>query len=221
MLAKHLITETIMPLRTSDTGITALNWMEDFKISHLPIVNNKEFLGVISETDIYNLNKPDEPLGNHSLSLTRPYILYNQHFYDSIKLMSEQSLTLVPVIDEKNIYLGSITLQTLVQKIADMSSIDQPGGIIVIQINNIDYSLSEIARIVESNDAKVLSSHITSFKDSTKIEVTIKVNKIDTSSIIQTFNRYDYIVTASFSEESNYDDLINDRYNLLMNYLNL
>ena len=221
MLAKHLINDSIMSLRTSDTAVTALSWMEDLRVSHLPIVNNKNFLGLISETDIYDLNKPDEPLGNHKLSLIRPYILHNQHFYDAVRLVSEQKLTLVPVLDDENNYLGCITLFGLTEKFANITSVNNPGGIIVLQVNSIDYSLSEIARIVESNDAKILSSYITSFDDSTKFEVTIKVNKIDISAIIQTFNRFDYIITASFSEESNLDDLFIDRYKSLMNYLNL
>lgn len=221
MLAKHLINDSLLPLRTSDTAVTALSWMEDLRVSHLPIVNNKSFLGLLSDTDIYDLNKPDEPLGNHKLSLIRPYILHNQHFYDVIRLISEQKVTLVPVLDDNNDYLGCITLAALIDKLANTASINQPGGVIVIQVNSIDYSLSEIARIVESNDAKILSSYITSFNDNTKFEVTIKVNKIDVSSIIQTFNRFDYIITASFSEENNLDDLINDRYNSLMSYLNI
>ncbi len=220
MPVKDLITDSAIPLRTSDTAVTALNWMEDLRVSHLPIVNNKNFLGLISDTDIYDLNEPDEPLGNHKLSLIRPYLMYNQHFYDAIKLIADQKLTLIPVLDEDNNYLGCITLLSLAEKMAKITSVDQPGGIIVIQVNNIDYSLSEISRIVESNDAKILSSYITSFKDSTKFEVTIKVNKIDVSPILQTFNRFDYIVTATFSEESNYDDMINERYKQLMNYLN-
>ncbi len=219
MLAKSLINDSIFYLRTSDTAITALNSMEDLRVSHLPIVNNKNFLGLISDTDIYDLNEPDEPLGNHKLSLIRPYIMQYQHFYDAVKIITDQKLTLLPVLDNNFNYLGCITLFGIIEKISQTASIDQPGGIIVIQVNSIDYSLSEISRIVESNDAKILSSYITSYKDNKVFEITIKVNKIDISPIIQTFNRFDYIITASFSEESNFDDLINDRYNLLMNYL--
>ena len=221
MLVKNLINDAIIPLRTSDTAVTALSWMEDLRVSHLPIVNNQNFLGLISDTDIYDLNKPDEPLGNHKLSLIRPYVNFNQHFYDAVRLISEQNLTLVPVLDDNNNYLGCITMFGLIEKMANTASVNQPGGIIVLQVNSIDYSLSEISRIVEANDAKILSSYITSYSDSTKFEVTIKVNKIDVSPIIQTFNRFDYIITASFSEESHFEDLIKDRYELLMTYLNI
>ena len=79
MIAKEMISDVIPALKTSDTGITALNWMDIFKVSHLPIVNDEEFLGLISENDIYDLNMPEEPLGNHQLSLLRPYVTEDQH----------------------------------------------------------------------------------------------------------------------------------------------
>ena len=88
MIAEDLISREIPPLRTSDTGLKAVSWMEEFKIFHLPIVNHTDFLGLISEEDIYNLNTPEEPLGNHQLSLTRPYVRNHQHIYEVIKLVS-------------------------------------------------------------------------------------------------------------------------------------
>lgn len=221
MLAKDLLSDVVIPLKTSDEAASALAWMDELRISHMPIVNNEKFLGLISESDILNLNALDEPLGNHRLSLTRPYVFHSQHFYDVIRLVASQKLTLVPVLDVKENYLGCITLNRIVEEMASISSVQQPGGIIVLEVNDHDYSLSEISRIVESNDAKVLSSYVNSFPESTRLEVTIKVNKIDLSSILQTFNRYNYTILASFSEESKFDELLNDRFESLMNYLNI
>ena len=93
MLAKDLLSDTVPSLKTSDTGTTALNWMEIFRISHLPIVNNKELLGVISDADIYDLNASDEAIGNHKLSLFSPYVYYNQHIYEVLELVSKLKLT--------------------------------------------------------------------------------------------------------------------------------
>lgn len=221
MLAKDLFSDTVSPVKTSDTGRTALALMEELRLTHLPIVNCEKLLGVISDTDIYNLNALDEPLGNHKLSATRPYALQTQHFYDVIRIAATEKLSLVPVTDEKDIYLGSITLTRIIAMMARMSAVTQPGGIIVLEVSDHDYSLAEIARIVESNDARVLSTYITSFPESTRLEVTIKVNRIDLSAIIQTFNRYNYIITASYSEESQLDELLHSRYESLMNYLNV
>ena len=105
MLAKDLISDEIPALRTSDTAVEALNWMEVFRISHLPIVNNKEFLGLISESDIFDVNKPEEPIWNHQLSLLKPFVKYDQHIYEVIEAVSRLKLTVVPVLDYENNYL--------------------------------------------------------------------------------------------------------------------
>lgn len=220
MLAKELISDTIMPLKTSDSGLIALNWMEEFRVSHLPIVNDSDFLGLISESDIYEMNSYEEPLGNHVLSLYKPFVTENQHVYDVIRQVYEQKLTLIPVINEKNKYLGSITLQCLVKYFARLAAVDNPGGIIVLEMGIRDYSLSEIARIVESCDASILSLYVTTLPDSTRMEVTIKINRMDIGPVIQTFIRFDYLVKASFFE-GELNEALKDRYDALMKYLDI
>jgi acetoin utilization protein AcuB len=192
MLAKDLISDVIPALKTSDSGQKALYWMDIFRISHLPIVNNEDFLGLISDKDIYDLNMSEEPIGNHTLSLFSPYVTDNQHVYEVMELASRMMLTVVPVLDQNNRYLGLITLTDLLHYFADMAAIKQPGGILVLEINASDYSLTQIAQIVESNDAKILSMYISSHSLSTKMEVTLKINRQDLTSIIQTFNRYNH-----------------------------
>jgi predicted transcriptional regulator len=220
MTAKDLVSMTIIPLKTSDTGMNALNIMEELKVAHLPIVNNEEFLGLVSQSDIENLNMSDEALGNHNLSLTRPFVYQEQNIFDIIRLFSSQKLSLLPVLDKKNNYLGVITVSDLVRNFSKLISAENPGGVIIIELNNNDYSLQEIAQIIESNDAKVLGMYVTSFPDSTKIEISIKLNKIDIRPVLQTFYRYNYSVTASYSEEED-DDVLKERFDSLMNYLNI
>jgi acetoin utilization protein AcuB len=220
MLAKELLTDAIIPLHTSDTGKYALKLMEDQKISHLPIVNNIEFLGLISENDIYFENNLKESIGNHRLSLTNAYVDQYQHVYDIISLASELNLTIIPVIDNSNRYLGAITLPNLLEGYSKDASILNPGGIIMLQCNESDYSLEQIAHIVESNDAKILNCYISSHQDSTKLDVTLKLNKMNINSILQTFERYEYTILGSFTE-SDYTNDIQERYDSLMNYLNI
>ena len=221
MLAKELISDVIPALKTSDTGVKALYWMDIFRISHLPIVNNTEFLGLISDTDIYDMNSPDESIGNHNLSLFSPYIQEEQHVYEAIELISKLKLSVVPVLDQNKNYIGMITAQRLMQYMGDMFAVKNPGGIIVLEINANDYSLTQIAQIVESNDAKILSMYITSAPDSTKMNLTLKINRIDLTSIIQTFVRFDYIVKAQFMEDDEMDSLYSNRYEQFMLYLNI
>ena len=101
-----------------------------------------------------------------------------------------------------------------------MSAIEENGGLIILELNINDYSLAEIGQIVESNDSKVLSSYVTSHSDSTKLELTIKINKTNIADIIQTFNRYGYTVKASY-QDSDYSDDMKDRLDYLMNYLKI
>ncbi|MDO8897737.1 MAG: CBS domain-containing protein [Bacteroidales bacterium] len=220
MIAKQLMTDGILPLKTSDTGRTALSWMEDFRVMHLPIVNNEGFLGLVSEMDIYSFNDFDEALGNHSLSLVKPFVNEYQHIYDVLRIMQQNHLTLIPVVDEHEKYLGSVTLQSLLEHFAESLSVTEPGGVIVLEMSLNDFVLSEIARIVESNDTKILSFFIHSDKDSTKIEVTLKLNRKEIAPIIQTFTRFNYNIVASFSENDDVEDL-RDRFDSLMNYLNI
>lgn len=219
MTAKDLFSNVVV-LKTSDTGQAALSLMEELKVSHLPIVNNEEFLGLISQSDIYNLNSPDEPVGNHILSISKQYIELDKDIFEIIKLFSEQKLTLLPVLDKKQNYIGSISRYSLIQEFSKMAAVENPGGTITIELNQSEYSLSEIAQIVESNDAKILSLFVTSFPNSTKLEVTMKLNKMDIRPVLQTFYRYSYNVTASHTQEE-YHDNLKDRFDSLMNYLNI
>jgi CBS domain-containing protein len=195
--------------------------MEIFRISHLPIVNNMDFLGLISDSDIYDMNQPEEPIGNHALTLLKPYVTTEQHLFEVIGLASRLKLTVIPVLDEKSHYKGIITTTDLVRYLAGISSMDQQGGIIVLEIIERDYSLSQIAQIVESNNVRVLSMYITSPPDSTRLEVTIKVNTNDIASVIRTFERYNYNVKTWVTSDDSMDRFYSERFDLLMKYLNI
>src|SRR4030042_1009876 len=221
MVALDLISDIIPSLKTSDTGQTGLNWMEIFRVSHLPIVNNQDFLGLISDSDIYDMNQPEEPIGNHELTLLKPYVEDNQHLFEVIGLAARLKLTIIPVLDNQNHYKGVITTNDLIRHIAGISSMDQPGGIIVLEMIERDYSLSQISQIIESNNAKVLSMYITSPSESTRLEVTLKVNTTDLLAVIRTFERYNYDVKTWITTNDSLDRFYSDRFDLLMKYLNM
>ncbi len=221
MQAKDIISEIIPSLKTSDTGQTALNWMEIFRISHLPIVNNQDFLGLISDADIYDMNQPEEPIGNHKLTLFKPFVTMEQHLFEIIGLASRLKLSVIPVLDENGHFKGVITAAELLRHISAISSLDQPGGIIVLELLERDYSLSQIAQIIEGNNIKVLSMYITSPSDSTRLELTLKVNSNDLSSVIRTFERYSYDVKTWLANDDNLDRFYSERLDMLIKYLNI
>ncbi len=221
MLAKELISDVVPVIRTSETGNKALSWMEIFRISHLPVVNNEDFLGLISDTDIYDLNLPDEPIGAHPLSLMRPYVFDNQHIYEVIDLVARLKLTVVPVLNQEKKYIGCITLHDLIAHFAEITAASEPGGIIILEMNVHDYSLSEIAQIVEGNIIKILSLYVSGHKDSTKIDITLKLNTTNLSGVIQAFERYNYSIKASFLENKQLDYFYQERFDSFMNYLDI
>ena len=221
MVANDLISEVIPTLKTSDTGQTALNWMEIFRISHLPIVNNQDFLGLISDADIYDMNQPDEPVGNHALTIIKSFVNQGQHIFEVIGLAIRQKLSVVPVLDDNMHYRGVITSSDLLSHIAGLSSLDQPGAIIVLDLLERDYSLSQIAQIIEGNNVRVLAMYVNSMPESTRMEVTLKVNNDDLTSVIRTFERYSYDVKAWASANDSMDRFYNERFDLFMKYLNV
>lgn len=220
MIARELISDEIPPLKTTDTGLKALQWMDEFKVGHLPLVRKNEYLGLIADTDILDLEEPEKQLKNFPLKIDRPYVTENAHVYEVMRLSAAMKLSVIPILDEEERYLGLTDIHHLIELLVNTTSIAEAGGVIILEMSENDYALSEIARIVESNDAKILSTYITSVPNSTEIEVTLKVNRKDLSRILQTFYRYEYKVKASYHEDPFSEDL-KDRYDSLMNFLNI
>lgn len=220
MTAKDLITDEIPPLKHTDSGEIALRWMDEFKVTHLPVLKNGNFVGLISETDILDKMDLDETLDKLFEHLPRPYVRGNAHIYEVLFRVAEQKISVVPILDEDDSYLGCTSIHQLVTMIANTGSIKESGGIIVLEVNRNDYSLAQIAQIVESNNAKILSSYIMSSPDSTKLDITLKINQVELDRILRTFERYDYTINASY-QKSNFDDDLQLRFDSLINFLNI
>ena len=220
MLAIELIANAIPPVHTSDSIQKVFDRMAEFRVSHLPIVNEEQFLGLVSEDDLIEEPDYNSPIGAIALSLVNPYVLEEQHIYDVIRLFYERQLTVVPVLNIKKDYLGLISINSMNEYFAKLTSVSEPGGIIVLEVDNKNNSLAHMSQVVESDNAQVLSSYTRTFPDSTRMEVTLKVNKQDISNILATFQRYNYDVKATFNFTDHNDNSM-DRFDSFMNYLNL
>ena len=219
MIASKIISHIISPLRTSDKGDEALTIMNVYQVKHLPIVNNESFLGIISEDDILN-NDMNEPIGSYRLSLIKPFVYETDHVFDVMKKIAQSKLTTIPVIDEGENYIGLITLEDVVNFYASSFSFNESGGIIVIEVHRNNYSMAEIARIVESSNAVIINSFITSVPESNQLLVSLKLNTNELAVLIAAFQRFDYIVNSSFTEVEEFDSM-KDRYDSLMKYLSI
>ncbi len=220
MLARELISSVVPPLRPTDEMDRALAWMDEFKVSHLPVVDGNEFLGLISEDNVLDGNSPGDDVNFLTADLDRAFVLDSQHIYYVIRRLAATDLSVIAVLDDSGKYLGCITLSDLVSKFEQLAVINQPGGIIVLNLNKNDYSLAQVAHVVESNDAKVLSSYVFERPETNKIELTLKVNQEEVESIIQSLERYDYEVISYFQESTHLEDL-KGRYDELMRYINI
>lgn len=220
MLAEELIVDNIPPLSPSDTGEIALQWMDEFKVTHLSVVEKDRFLGTISESDILGMADIGEPVGEYRELLDPTFVTQSQHIFEVVKVVNDHMLSIIPVLDAQESYQGSITIAQLMKIIADMPVANNPGGIIVLELNTHDYSLHAITGIIEEHGALILGTFITSHPDSTKLQLTIKVNQRDIASIIASLERHDYNITF-FGENSDVGNDLRDRYDSLMNYINL
>ena len=220
MLARDLISDHVPTVKTSDPGSDVLDMMDTLKVSHLPIVNHRNFLGLISDNDIYGFEDQNSAIGAQSLSLFSPFVREEQHIIEVLEVVRRLKITVVPVLKGED-YLGCITQTGLLQEMARMVSADQPGGMLVFRMTIHDYSLTEIARIVEENQVRILSTFVETQGDSTEIFVTIKLNTNELSRVIRTFERYDYHILGTYMEAGQLDEMYQSRYEEFMRYLSI
>ncbi len=218
--AKDLISNSVLPLKVSDSGMVALHWFEEFRVLHLPVINESQFLGLLSEEDVFSAGSFEEPIWNYQLQLQKLCIQSSQHIYEVLNQFALHKLSLLPVVDSDYNYLGSITHNELSAKLAETLGVNNLGGIIVLELNINDYSLAEIARISEENDTKILSLSSNSSTESTRMELVLKFDKMDIQPVVNSLLRYNYKIIATYME-SEYFENLKDRYDLLMTYLNI
>jgi CBS domain-containing protein len=218
MNAGNLISYSIPVLKTSATGQEALDLMSDHYVQHLPIVNNEQLLGLISEADVFE-NDSNASIGSYQLSLMHAQVQETDHVFDVLSQLAQNKLSVIPVVDKQDLFLGVISLQDLVNYFANSFSFGENGGIIVLEMSKPDYALSEIARVVESEGVAILSTFISATPEENKIFVHIKINKIEAQRVSAALERYGYDIHAMYSDNKD-SDIYQDRFESFMHYLN-
>jgi acetoin utilization protein AcuB len=222
MIAETLISDSIPSVSPHDTSSKVLALMDVFRVSHLPVVDEKEYLGVISDKEIFDANDFDEPIRTFATDmLLKPHVHPHQHIFEVAAVASGCGVSIVPVLAEDHTYLGSISRYDLSNTLTTLFSPNEPGGILELQMCENNYSLAQITQIIEGNDARILSLYTWKPNDSTtELNVTIKVNQVDLSGIIQTLTRYNYDIKATFMDQTPLKSLIDDRFDQFMRYIN-
>ena len=218
MTAINLLAQDIPALKLEQTGRDAFHLLSDYHVKHLPVIDGKRLVGIISEEDIFN-HKLYDAVREYDFSLQRLFSVHpNEHLFEIMRLMGENRLTIMPVTDEEGNYLGMVSQNTLVKAFSNLTAFSMQGGVIIMEMSQRDYALSTIARIVEGENARVLAVLISSTPDAELLEITLKINRTDVSRIVASLERHQFTVRQTLATDA-YHDTLKDRYDALMSYL--
>ncbi len=219
MTTAEIINHELPILKLSDTVGKALNWMEENRIMQLVVADESKYAGIVSEEILMNYDESMQ-LFDVMLQFSEIYLFDYQHIYESLGLISKYHLDILAVVDEEKNFVGTITATEIYSKFAELLGSQDAGAVLVVALKSRDYSLSEISRLVESDNAKITSSYFSgnSYDDSARL--TLKINRENITSIIATLERFGYIVEASYAHEP-IESLEQERYDMLMKYLSV
>ncbi len=220
MLAYELSNNILPQLQLSDTLSKALQLMTDFKITHLPVVSEEKYLGLISEDDLLDTDNKTGTIEFFQKNFIAASVNADTHFLNAVTVSNHYQINVIPVVNEANEFLGTIAGQTLLDALGNFSGANETGSVIVLEMERNRFAISEISRIVESDGAVIHHLNMTIKKDFPLLQVTIHLNKREISTIIAAFERYEYTVSY-YSGEELFENEIDSNYRHLMNYLDI
>jgi CBS domain-containing protein len=222
MTAQELINPLIPVIKAEDPVQKVLDLMEDLRLGQLVVIDAEEkLMGIADEQQLLDCPDPAQPLGQLPLRPIQARIKGNTHLLEVLKQVQSHQLEIIPVTDEEEHLLGLATLRDLLGYITKSYALQQEGGILVLQMSQNDYSLSEISRLVESNNGKILKAYVEPAADNIyKVNVTLKINQKDLTYIIATFERFNYHILAKF-QVTDLENLNQDRLGLLLKYIDM
>ena len=219
MLSSQLIHTTFPVIHLFDKVSFALQLMEEYDVQHLPIINEEKFVGLVTKDDLLDADETNL-LATTEDDFIKASVKKEEFILAALKIITEKELTVLPVVNEFDELQGTISTTILLQNIAKYLGTDEPGGIIVLEVDRRNFSFGEISRLVETNDGYITQLNAYTEAETGLVIVSIKVNKVEISDILATFQRYDYVVRYYFGEEQFANEL-KENYNHLMAYLNL
>lgn len=220
MLNKEVISATIPSLHLNDPVSQALDLMADFHVTHLPVVVEDKLAGLISEDDLLNAEDDTIRLVQLQSVFSGTAAHADSLFFEAVQLVNEFGLTVIPVVTKESEYVGSITATDLLKQLGKISGVNDAGGVLVLEMEKVGFSFSEISKLVETNDAQITQLNTYPDTHSGNFYIILRVNKLEISDIVATFQRYDYKVKYYFGEEL-YENELRSNYDHLMNYLNI
>jgi predicted transcriptional regulator len=220
MLTRELQSQSLPYLHLHDKIYQALQLMNDNHVTHLPIVEGEKYIGIISEEDLLQVDNDHAELETMQQSFGNASVKSNDHFLKTIQVAAENALSVVPVVTNDNEIVGAVVYNDLLKYASEFMSLNEPGGLIVLEMEGRQYSFNEISKLVETNDAQITQLNTSNDPETGMMEVTIRINKPEVSDIVATFQRYEYNVKSFFGEEL-YANELRSNYDNLMNYLKI
>ncbi|HXR83897.1 MAG TPA: CBS domain-containing protein [Hanamia sp.] len=214
------LTDNIYPtLNLHDSVETALQLMDEFKISHLPVLSEEKFLGLIAEEDLIESVK-DKTLEVFQTNFIPAAVNSSNHFLKAASIYNLYQTNVIPVVNESNEFAGTISGSALISAMGNFCGSSELGAVIVLEIERSRFTISEINSIIESDGATILHLNVSPHPLPDFLEVTLQINKKEVSTIIATFERYEYSVSF-YSGEELFENELSSNYNNLMNYLQI
>ena len=220
MLTTELINNNIPQLQLQDSIAKALQLINDYRVTHLPVVSEEKYLGLVSEDDLLDAENEKLTIQVLENSFIIAAVKENEHFLNAVNCSNIYDTSVVPVINDEQELVGSITVADLLKALGNFSGANEIGGIIVMEMERNQFAISEISRLVESNDAHILHLNTTVQPDTGLLTVTLHLNKKEIAAIVSTFERYEYDVIYFFGDEK-FENEVHSNYRHLMNYLDI
>ncbi len=215
---QHHIIDTLPVYEVGENLEKTIRFFEETTFSHVAVVEDGHFLGLLSEND-HACFEADKQIESFRYELESFYVTTATSWLDVLEKFARNEANILPVLDETNRVLGYYNLNDIVSVFIATPFFTEPGGILVVSKGIKDYSFSEIAQIVESNNNKLLGAFITESLNDI-VQVTIKINAANLNEVIQTFRRYNYTIVFGNNDDQFLEDL-KQRSDYLDKYLNV
>jgi len=215
---KDYITNDFKAIDTQESIGAVQDFFNDLTFSHFPIIEEGVYIGSIVAEDIETFDS-DKKVFDYRYTLEHFFARANMIWLDVLEVFAKNHANLVPILDENNKYIGYYEIEDVIKFFHETPFLKEQGAIIIVSKNTIDYSMSHIAQIVESNNGKLLGLFVSN-SDANTTEVTLKISIGSLNEIIQTFRRYNYEILSEHNED-NYINSLKERSDYLDKYLNM
>jgi acetoin utilization protein AcuB len=215
-----ILSAGIPALHLEDSVQFAKEIMTDQHVTHLPVISENKLLGCISEDNLLDASSDEAPISSLQAFFSQVSVQGIAHILDTLHVCSEFQLSLIPVLNAESEYLGSITALDLLRHTERIIGAGDPGAIIVLEMERVNFAFSEIIKLVETNDAQITQLNTYGDPVTSLFYITLRINRLEVSDIIATFQRYEYKIKYYFGEEQ-YENELRSNYNHLMNYLSI